>query len=63
MLTLENKAAIDCRQDLGNGLIARWSTAADVENISQLASIVFRDKEEELPNTLCKETRILPLCL
>jgi hypothetical protein len=50
MLTLENKAAIDYRQDLGNGLTARWSTAADVENISQLASIVFRDKEDDAPN-------------
>jgi hypothetical protein len=50
MLTRENKAAIDYQQDLGNGLIARWSTVADVENIAQLASIVFRDKEEETPN-------------
>lgn len=47
MLELENKAVIDYRQELGNGLIARWSTAADTENIAQLASIVFRDKVED----------------
>lgn len=49
MLTLENKAAAGYRQDLGDGLIARWSTAADTENIAQLASIVFRQKEEDPP--------------
>lgn len=35
------------QRDLGNGLIARWSTAADGENIAQLAGMVFRDKADE----------------
>jgi hypothetical protein len=47
MLTSENKAASDYQQDLGAGLIARWSTAADTENIAQLSSLVFREKEED----------------
>jgi hypothetical protein len=50
MLALENKAAANYQQDLGTGLIARWSTAADTENIAQLACIVFRDKEEDPPS-------------
>ncbi len=38
------------RRDLGDGLVLRWSTAADTENIAQLVSLVFRDKEDEPPN-------------
>ncbi|GCE23415.1 GNAT family N-acetyltransferase [Dictyobacter kobayashii] len=40
-------AAADYIRDLGDGLIARWSTAADTENIAQAAGLVFRDKEED----------------
>jgi GNAT superfamily N-acetyltransferase len=39
------------QRDLGQGLIARWSTAADSENIAQLVSMVFRNKADEPPNT------------
>ncbi len=35
------------RRDLGNGLIERWSTIDDVENVAQLCGNVFRDKEDE----------------
>ncbi|MGH2493786.1 MAG: GNAT family N-acetyltransferase [Ktedonobacteraceae bacterium] len=35
------------RRELGDGLIQRWSTAADTENIAQLCGFVFRDKEDE----------------
>jgi hypothetical protein len=38
-------AAATYRGDLGNGLIARWSTAEDTDNIAQLTGKVFRDKE------------------
>lgn len=50
MFTSEDKAAANYRQELGDGLIIRWSTAADTENIAQLISMVFRDKEEDPPN-------------
>jgi GNAT superfamily N-acetyltransferase len=35
------------RQDLGDGLICRWSTAADVEGIGLLLSTVHRDSADE----------------
>jgi hypothetical protein len=35
------------RRDLGGGLVLRWSKAADVENIGQLYSYVFRGKPED----------------
>jgi GNAT superfamily N-acetyltransferase len=50
MFTTEDKAAANYRQEINDGLIIRWSTAADADNIAQLTSIVFRDKEEEPPN-------------
>jgi len=34
------------RRDLGNGLILRWSTTGDTEEIAHLASAVFRDSAE-----------------
>jgi GNAT superfamily N-acetyltransferase len=40
-------AAPTYRCDLGEGLIERWSTADDTENIAQLCGKVFRDEEEE----------------
>ena len=35
------------RRDLGDGLVLRWSTPADTENIVDLVSLVFRDREDE----------------
>ncbi|MGI9057007.1 MAG: GNAT family N-acetyltransferase [Ktedonobacteraceae bacterium] len=40
-------AAPDYRRELGDGLIQRWSTPEDTENIAQLCGMVFRDKEDE----------------
>lgn len=41
----------DYRRDLGDGLILRWSTAADTEGIAQLYGYVFRNKEQDPLNT------------
>jgi len=35
------------RRDLGDGLLLRWSTSEDTENIVELVSMVFRDGAEE----------------
>lgn len=35
------------RRDLGDGLIQRWSTAADTEKIGELMAKVYRDSEDE----------------
>ena len=35
------------RREMGEGLIQRWSTPEDTENIAQLCGMVFRDKEDE----------------
>ncbi len=40
-------AAATYRRDLGDGLVLRWSTAADTANIAQLVGLVFRDKESD----------------
>ena len=40
-------ASPDYRRELGEGLIQRWSTLEDTENIAQLCALVFRDKEDE----------------
>src|SRR6266550_4187766 len=40
-------AAANYRRELGGGLIQRWSTSEDTENIAQLCGLVFRDKEDE----------------
>jgi GNAT superfamily N-acetyltransferase len=36
-------------EPLGDGLVRRWSTAADTHKLGQLMGTVFRDPEEELP--------------
>ena len=36
--------------ELGDGLIRRWSTAADTEKFARLLGTVFRDQHDELPN-------------
>src|SRR5581483_1293817 len=35
------------RRDLGDGLLLRWSTSDDTENIAQLVGTVFRDRDDE----------------
>ena len=52
MVTTHSHEAAEAtyRRDLGNGLVLRWSTAADTANIAQLVGLVFRDKESDPPN-------------
>ena len=38
------------RRDLGDGLVARWSTAADLDGVQQLYGFVFRGKPDEPAN-------------
>jgi hypothetical protein len=40
------------RRDLGDGLVARWSTAADTEGVAQLFGHVFRENPERPINTV-----------
>jgi GNAT superfamily N-acetyltransferase len=40
-------SAPNYRRELGEGLIQRWSTPKDTENIAQLIGLVYRDKEDE----------------
>jgi GNAT superfamily N-acetyltransferase len=40
-------AAPNYRRELGKGLIQRWSTLEDTENVAQLIGLVYRDKEDE----------------
>ena len=39
------------RRDLGDGLLLRWSTADDTERLAQFYGMVFREREQEPPNT------------
>jgi GNAT superfamily N-acetyltransferase len=41
--------------DLGDGLVCRWSTAADTEKIGLLLSTVHRDREDEPLNLLSQD--------
>jgi hypothetical protein len=50
MLTTTDIAAPTYRRDLGDGLVLRWSTAQDSENIAQLVGFVFREKADEPPD-------------
>ncbi|MEQ4209130.1 GNAT family N-acetyltransferase [Actinopolymorpha sp. B9G3] len=38
------------RRDFGDGLVLRWSTARDTEDIAELNSLVFRGSEDDEPN-------------
>ena len=38
------------RRNLGDGLVLRWSTAADTANVAELVGRVFRNKESDPPN-------------
>jgi GNAT superfamily N-acetyltransferase len=49
-------AAAHYRHELGRGLLQRWSTPEDTENIAQLCGIVFRDKEDEPLNIRMMES-------
>lgn len=48
---MHTETSSSSQRDLGQGLIARWSTVADSENIAQLVSMVFRNKADDPPNT------------
>ncbi|MEN9937746.1 MAG: hypothetical protein RLZZ387_4325 [Chloroflexota bacterium] len=43
------------RRDLGDGLVARWSTAADTEGVAALFGHVFREGPESPINTVAME--------
>src|SRR5437763_3687471 len=43
-------ASPNYRRELGEGLIGRWSTPEDTENLAHLCGLVFRDKEDESLN-------------
>jgi GNAT superfamily N-acetyltransferase len=59
MLT-DTAASATYRRDLGNGLILRWSTPEDTENIANLSGFVFREKEDEpLNETIMDWIRLL----
>ena len=49
-------AAANYRRELGGGLLQRWSTPEDTENIAQLCGMVFRDKEDEPLNIRMMES-------
>src|SRR5437879_3528572 len=49
-------ASPEYRRELGEGLIERWSTSEDTENIAQLCGLVFRDKEDEPLNVRAMES-------
>ncbi|HEY6285834.1 MAG TPA: GNAT family N-acetyltransferase [Ktedonobacteraceae bacterium] len=49
-------AAASYRRELGGGLLQRWSTPEDTENIAQLCGLVFRDKEDEPLNIRMMES-------
>ncbi|HEX6110064.1 MAG TPA: GNAT family N-acetyltransferase [Ktedonobacteraceae bacterium] len=49
-------AAANYRRELDGGLLQRWSTPEDTENITQLCGMVFRDKEDEPLNIRMMES-------
>src|SRR5438270_3542611 len=49
-------ASPNYRRELGEGLIQRWSTPEDTENIAQLCALVFRDTEDEPLNVRAMES-------
>ena len=53
-------AAADYIGDLGNGLVRRWSTPADVEKIALCTATVFRHRADEPPNeAVANECRVM----
>jgi GNAT superfamily N-acetyltransferase len=49
-------AKANYRRELDGGLLQRWSTPEDTENIAQLCGLVFRDKEDEPLNIRMMES-------
>lgn len=47
---MEDLSGPGARRELGGGLVARWSTAADADGIAELCGYVFRHKADEPPN-------------
>ena len=50
-MSTERPYDLHVKRDLGNGLLLRWSEANDTEEIVYLTSMVFRDADDEPPNT------------
>ncbi len=50
MRVLNDLASPNYKGDLGDGLIRRWSTAADTAKFAWLLGTVFRDPDDEMPN-------------
>lgn len=46
-MSYKNDTTYDYTQDLGDGLLLRWSTPDDIEGIAALTGHVFRNKEDE----------------
>lgn len=46
-MTTFSAASANYRRELGEGLIQRWSSPDDTENIAHLCGLAFRDKEDE----------------
>ena len=46
-MSIQKMNELNYRRDLGDGLVLRWSNAADVEGIAQLYGYVFRTKEQD----------------
>jgi GNAT superfamily N-acetyltransferase len=46
-MATHSAAAANYRRELDGGLLQRWSTSEDTENIAQLCGFVFRDREDE----------------
>ena len=49
-------ASPNYRRAFGKGLVQRWSTPEDTENIAHLCGLVFRDKEDEPINIRAVES-------
>jgi GNAT superfamily N-acetyltransferase len=53
-------ASPEYSSDLGNGLVRRWSTAADEEKIGQCLAIVFRrGPDKPLPQVVINEAQVM----
>ena len=56
----DSLAAADYVGSLGNGLVRRWSTPADVEKIALCTGTVFRHRADEPPNeAVANECRVM----
>ena len=56
----DSLAAADYIGSLGNGLVRRWSTPADIEKIALCTGTVFRHRADEPPNeAVANECRVM----